>query len=553
MRGAIDSRSKHSLCTIWGGCIIHTSTDLLWNNPCDTELVIALSGNGGESDGESDARWSDALQQNEHVKHITFQFHGVASNNNWDSFQRVIGERVNLEKVTLSDKWTNSDEWTNSDDAFGRRNGNNRLLQAVLWNESIHTLRLHNMTLSADILSSLVRSTTSILKLALCQCRVVFLQGGPDQPDQPDVLASAFQENSSITHLTLERMKQEFIVPILTGLKESKNSTMLSLELTFGGAPSVVTGEAIRDLLLSSNAPAFKYLRLNRGQFSGETFKALAQGIGQCTTATDICFDRCAFDDDESTLLFEKTFRESLKGTLQGLQLSVSGRITDGFSHPIATVLDNMLGPTSSLRHLHLSGSTFSNLVDGNAVTSVMEAVLGRSALDYLGVYNIDTTEKKKVRALAKSLWNARRLKTFCFNVTDSGYPSKEKREELIRKTKERFKRAFKRNTSLVNIAYTGRDGREDIFTDIFTEGDDTEIGNRMARSESLPLLIASPDSVPIAVWPRILGKVQQCSLRNDIVFETMMVLAEELTRFVLNENEKVIEYAATRKRRRDE
>ena len=116
-------------------------------------------------------------------------------------------------------------------------------------------------------------------------------------------------------------------------------------------------------------------------------------------------------------------------------------------------------------------------------------------------------------------------------------------------KTKIYFKRAFTLNTSLVDIAYEGRDGSEDIFT----EDEDTEIGNRMARNESLPLLIASPDSVPIAVWPRILGKVQQCSLRNDIVFETMMVLAEELTRFVLNENEKVIEYAATRKRRRDE
>ena len=450
-------------------------------------------------------------------------------------------ERGNLEKVTLSDKWINSDDWTNSDDAVGRRNGNNRLLQAVLWNESIHTLHLYDMTLSADILSSLVRSTTSILKLALCRCRVVFLQGGPDQLDQPDVLASAFQENSSITDLTLERMKQEFIVPILTGLKESKNSTMLSLELTFGGAPSVVTGEAIRDLLLSSNASAFKYLRLNRGQFSGETFKALAQGIGQCTTATDICFHRCAFDD-ESTLLFEKTFRESLKGTLQGLGLSVSGRITDGFSHPIATVLDNMLGPTSSLRHLHLSGSTFRELVDGNAVTSVMEAVLGRSALDYLGIYNIDTTVK--ARALAKSLINARRLKTFRFNVSDSDSVNLS-----TERTKKYFKRAFKLNTSLVDISYECRDGSEDIFT----EGDDTEIGNRMARNESLPLLIASPDSVPIAVWPSILGKVQQCSLRNDIVFETMMVLAEELTRFVLNENEKVIEYAATRKRRRDE
>jgi hypothetical protein len=130
------------------------------------------------------------LSGNTHVNKITARFASGTEEVNIDLLLQVIENRKQLEELY----WSLSDHLPGCKDC---------LLQAVSRNDSIHTLSLLDMLLSADIMLSLVRSTTSLLKLDLGNCRIHSLHNGPD------LLASAFRANSSIMDLSLWQMQMD--------------------------------------------------------------------------------------------------------------------------------------------------------------------------------------------------------------------------------------------------------------------------------------------------------------------------------------------------------
>ena len=75
----------------------HYLEQLRLNDPGDADIVIWLR-------NSSDAKLSEALRANKHVKKITLAFHDVG-NTNWNSLLRVIATHAILDEVGLMDSF----------------------------------------------------------------------------------------------------------------------------------------------------------------------------------------------------------------------------------------------------------------------------------------------------------------------------------------------------------------------------------------------------------------------------------------------------------------
>lgn len=224
------------------------------------------------------------------------------------------------------------------------------------------------------------------------------------------LLGSAFRVNSSLTDLHLRGMADDYIVAILAGLERSRNSRIENLNLIMD-EPSSATCRALQRLLMSAAASTFQTLRLERCILTGDTFEVLTRGIRQSKTASTILFFGCSFDL-EAAVLFERAFQKaSSNWMIANLELSRYA----AFAKPTASVLTNILGPSSLLKELTLTGQFCWELTAADIAT-LLNAVEQSPALQFLLMANVDNYEDK-CRALATGLTKLRWLKTFHFSV----------------------------------------------------------------------------------------------------------------------------------------
>ena len=144
--------------------------------------------------------------------------------------------------------------------------------------------------------------------------------------------------------------------------------------------------------------------------------------------------------------------------------------------------------------------------------------------LECLQIDNIDTVDK--CRAIAAVLPKLSRLKLFRFSVSVTP------RENVS--VKPLFLQAFQKNASLEEVLENGHCPhlRADNFR-YFDSIDKQRLARYAARNKALPLLIESPCSISVQLWPNIFQSLRGCERwrEPDIVFRSLVSLGESVGR----------------------
>lgn len=435
--------------------MIYSLEQLRRNDPGVTYVHIPLA----VDHNVTDAEWSEALQANEHVKKITFDFSRMVEHH-WDLLLRVIAMRGNLEEVTL---------WNHSPNEV-----TNRFLQAIQQNSAIQTVSLSGLRLSGTSIASFLDSATTVTSLRFINCGMEASERERGSLE----LAAAIQRNTNIRHLTLTALHDVYLLPILSSLV----SNSIVKELALGGHYlSLAATHTVRRLVESTTTiEGFELAHCISGV---ETFRQIAEGLINSESVTDIKLENCRFNVEGSAIIF-KSILES-KTNLRSLCLRGCQVYRRALS---ATTFTNLLRPDSPLRSLEFSGLTLDDLFTHDEFAALL-VLVEKSNLERLCIGNIDP--QHKCEALIRSIPKMQ-LKTLHFIL----------RGRLVH-LKSDLIGAVKRNTSLRTVV------GELNGVSLFDEDGKRKLKSYAVRNEGLAQWIASPATVPRGAWAKTLTKAQ--------------------------------------------
>jgi hypothetical protein len=492
------------------GSVEELLEEIRQNSPNSHRLNLKMSNADVRA---SIAGFNEALLGNSFVNelHVFASPSNLVPPFNVDSLLHTIQRRNQLEDLG----WDSINSYKYSD----MRDG---LEESISRKHFIHTLAMSYVSFSVGGFSSVVRPSTSIRNLDLEGCVI------DGRETNLDAIASCFQNNASIVNLNLAQMDEKYCIPILTGLALSTASKLEKLTL-LSSIPSVQMCNALQSLLLSTTTSPFRTLCLISCYFSGETFEPLSRGIRHSTNATSIIFEGCRFDLASTCLLGDAFQSPSSNGKVNSLGIC-DGRWSHSnerstFYKPIGIVLTNITGQsTSTLRKLRLT-ENFCKNCQPKEVAAIMEAVMLSPTLECLQIDKVDTVGK--CTAIAAILPKLSSLKLFRFGVTAT------LSENLD--VKRLFLQAFQKNASLEIILVNRHSLSFFAANGNYFDNDEMErLAKYATRNKKLPLLIESPCSISVQLWPRMFEILRGCACWHepDIVYRILVSLGGSVGRY---------------------
>jgi len=426
---------------------------------------------------DSKADLAQALEQNLFVTEIRFDLAGVRTTD-WETLLRVIVMRENLGKVTLRGGLL---------EFYAEEERNNALptlvwafLRSIQQNNSIRAVDLEFLILPADV-STFLDSATSITMLVLKHWAFA-----PTQRDYATRdLAVALQRNTNIEHLKINFLGDIYAIPVLQALQS--NVSLKDLEITkcmnafFADDAPAIAFSAIQQLLESSTSIT-RFVLCGYMEFSGATFRPMAQGLIQSQSICDVILRGCQFSDEESTALLRSILQE--KRNLASLCLkscSFNGRRVDDATISALTRADSPL-QNLEIEHLRL-GSIFPNIQFENLLRAVEKSTLKRFGIGGIG-------SQLQLQTLAQSI-PSMRLKELQVRF-DANFDRETAKGGILQ--------AVQSNFSLRSL--TVKLGHFRADTDLFDDHDKERLEFYANRNEHLDQWADNPETVTQKVWP---------------------------------------------------
>ena len=414
-----------------------------------------------------------ALEQNPFVTEIHLELEGVRTTD-WGGLLHVIAARENLVHVKMTGAFSAEERRSPAARALVRA-----FLRSIQQNNSIRAVRLEFLLLPADV-STFVDTASAIILFSLWKCDFAPTERERGTRD----LAAALQRSTNIKHLKLSFWGEIYAIPILQALQST--ISLKDLEITWGeNANFSNAGFSAIQQLLESSTSITRFVLCGYTNFSGETFRPVAQGLIQSQSVCDVTFTVCHFRDEESTAQFRSILQE--KRNLASLCLescSFSGQVHDA-------TISALSRTNSALRTLQFLGSGFEVMFPNDGFKNLLRT-MEKGTLERFAIGEILT--QPQLQTLAQSIPSMR------MKELEVRFDARVDRETAKREISQAVQSNFSLRSLTAKVLGFWAD------TDLF---DDDHNKKRLEfyadRNEQLDQWVDNPETVAQKVWPEAL------------------------------------------------
>ena len=418
---------------------------------------------------ETDADLAQALEQNPFVTEIDLDLEGVQQTD-WDSLERVIATRGNLETLTLEDSLMAGDR--NAPATLVRS-----ILRATQQNNSVRSVDLRWLRLPTDI-STFFDNVSSITNFQLRDCDME-----PSEREQgARSLAVALQRNKNIETLSLRILGDIYAIPILEALR--LNTSVKTFIFSPCESFSDAAAHALQHLLESTTSIQ-RFELLNEASLREMLLRPIAQAITGSECISELRFLWCRFRDRNSFAQLQSILQN--KRNLTSLCLH-GCRFDGGQVHE--DIISILSRPDSLLRCFEFqSGSSLE--IEFPIFEALIQAIQKSTPLERFKIGSIQS--QHQMQTLLQSIPSMR------IRELEVSFAGQFWREDV--NSRQNLLLAIKNNFSLRSV-------KGDLnFDDLFGTAEDKKTLTFYAnRNESLDRWVDKPEMVEQQkLWPEAL------------------------------------------------